>query len=206
MKRELDRNLFYKLLSTTYLILNNILENPNEEKFRKISATSAKLKNDVLDRAGGRSYLIAIGFRRKKLDDNKDYWVIENLDEEITSNLTIGREIMLEKKTQIEVENEYENKRYEEEKKKNKEREQIALLQFEEDRKNFKERQEIIPTKDSIANPFRDVNELANQRRRPNNPIGGGGDEDEVNANDNNNNNNNIPGTGHVLNPGNDDQ
>jgi len=62
--------------------------------------------------------LIAIGFRRKKLEDNKEYWIIENLNEETISNLTTGREIMLEKKTQIEVENDYANKRYEEEKRK----------------------------------------------------------------------------------------
>jgi len=76
-------------------------------------------------------------------------------------------------------------------------------LQFEEDRKNFKERQEIIPTKDSVAPTFRDRDELGNQRR----PNIGGEDDDEVHANNNNNQvNNNIPGTGHVLNPGNDDQ
>jgi len=89
--------------------------------------------------------------------------------------------------------------------KKNDERSKLALLQFEEDRKNWKERAEIVPTKASIATPFRERQERA--RRGPGqmmpgqNPEDDPGDEDDPEDNPNNNVQNNL-GPGHVLNPG----
>jgi len=101
MKRELDQNLFYKMLSTLCLVLGNIIDHPDEDKYWKIPITSQRFKNDVLDREGGKSYILTIGFRRKMLDDGKEYWIIMR-EEGALYIIQMARDIILEKKTIIE--------------------------------------------------------------------------------------------------------
>jgi UBX domain-containing protein 6 len=74
--------------------LENIIQNPTEEKFQKIRMTNRVYQDRVAHMEGAQDFLIAAGFKVEKLpyqDGEEDFWVFskENLDSEETQLVSI---------------------------------------------------------------------------------------------------------------------
>jgi PUB domain. len=74
--------------------LENIIQNPSEEKFQKIRMTNRIYQERVAHVEGAQDFLIAAGFKVEKLsyqDGEEDFWVFseENLDSEETLLVSI---------------------------------------------------------------------------------------------------------------------
>jgi len=155
IRQELDQHFVLATVTTLSTIIGNVVEHPDEEKYRKLPATNKRLVETVLDRKGGKSYLLCSGFVKKTIDD-KDFWVL-NVGPQTIDILKIGLELINEKKEQIATSVENEKKREEIEKEKNAKRADLAKQQFEEDRHTWQERLAMTGgTKESVAQPFRD--------------------------------------------------
>jgi hypothetical protein len=75
--------------------LDNITQNPTEEKFQKIRITNRVYQDRVAHVEGAQDFLIAAGFKVEKLpyqDGEEDFWVFsnENLDNEQTLQVSIS--------------------------------------------------------------------------------------------------------------------
>eukprot|EP01125_Pyxidicula_operculata_P009522 TRINITY_DN3136_c0_g1_i1.p1 TRINITY_DN3136_c0_g1~~TRINITY_DN3136_c0_g1_i1.p1 ORF type:complete len:202 (+),score=36.07 TRINITY_DN3136_c0_g1_i1:17-622(+) len=158
MTKELDTPTLVKTLETISTILSNIIKNPDEEKFRKVPDQNAKFQSTVLERKGGKSFIIQCGFS-KKVIENREFWCISNEKLDI-ENLQVASELIEEKKTAFTSQMELEKKKWEIEKIENSKRSEVAKKAFEEDRATWKERLEMTGgTKESLAQPFRDLSE-----------------------------------------------
>jgi len=75
--------------------LENIIQNPSEEKFQKIRMTNRVYQDRVAHMEGAQDFLIAAGFKVEKLpyqDGEEDFWVFseENLDSTETMQVSIS--------------------------------------------------------------------------------------------------------------------
>jgi len=75
--------------------LENIIQNPSEEKFQKIRMTNRVYQDRVAHVEGAQDFLIAAGFKVEKLpyqDGEEDFWVFseENLDSKETLHVSIS--------------------------------------------------------------------------------------------------------------------
>jgi len=157
LRQELEPQFLLNTLVTLSQILTNAIEHPEDEKYRKLPATNKRIVETVLDKKGGKSFLIACGFVRKPID-GKDFWYLA-LSEQTLDILRLGLELIDEKKNQAIAVSEAEKKRDQLEKEKNSQRAAIAKQQFEEDRTTWQQRLEMTGgTKESVAQPFRDLN------------------------------------------------
>ncbi|PKY23689.1 hypothetical protein RhiirB3_506678 [Rhizophagus irregularis] len=65
-----------KCISTLLRILNNILEEPYNEKFRKLPEKNNLINSNVLQITGGREFLVKIGFKSKVVEFEK-FFILE---------------------------------------------------------------------------------------------------------------------------------
>jgi hypothetical protein len=65
-----------KCISTLLRIVNNILEEPYNEKFRKLPEKNNLLNSNVLQITGGRDFLVKIGFKSKVVEFEK-FFILE---------------------------------------------------------------------------------------------------------------------------------
>ncbi|ORX38855.1 hypothetical protein BD324DRAFT_577259 [Kockovaella imperatae] len=79
-------------VETLIKICMNILENPDEVKYRDIRATNSLLQNKVLEVKGGHEYLIALGFRIVTREFVKHYVLQTSLAR--MHELEIGAEVL----------------------------------------------------------------------------------------------------------------
>lgn len=70
-------NVRSQCLNTLKKIISNIVQHPEEEKFRKIPARSKTLQNDILKAKGGRAFLLELGFTVKVMQF-EEFYVINN--------------------------------------------------------------------------------------------------------------------------------
>jgi len=109
MRQELDQNLALVTLTTLSQILGNVVAHPEEEKYRKLPATNKRLLETVLERKGGKTFLVSCGFHKKFFDD-KDFWYL-SVGQHTMEIIKIGLELINEKKDQISATAELEKKR-----------------------------------------------------------------------------------------------
>eukprot|EP01123_Difflugia_compressa_P010840 TRINITY_DN4088_c2_g1_i1.p1 TRINITY_DN4088_c2_g1~~TRINITY_DN4088_c2_g1_i1.p1 ORF type:complete len:215 (+),score=63.23 TRINITY_DN4088_c2_g1_i1:70-714(+) len=190
MRKELHIPTLLATLETLSKVLNNIINNPDQEKFRKIPVTSKMFQINVIDKKGGKSLILACGFVRRTIED-KDYWVFPQKAGDIDILKLACSEVVDKRRLEIQEQNELEKRRDELEKIENAKRAEKAKRDFQEDRANFSEKVEMTGgVKDSVAIEIVDRNERVERMRGP--PPGGnlGGPP--------------PPATGHVL--GGDDE
>eukprot|EP01129_Flabellula_baltica_P003873 TRINITY_DN13606_c0_g1_i1.p1 TRINITY_DN13606_c0_g1~~TRINITY_DN13606_c0_g1_i1.p1 ORF type:complete len:199 (+),score=47.34 TRINITY_DN13606_c0_g1_i1:79-597(+) len=149
------------MIKTITLILSNIVEHPSELKYRKLPHNpTGRLSREVLEPYGGKNFLLAAGFRKKKFEDSKIFWYVD-LDTEETfeqhfQDVVKAHTFIAEKLEEMEAKHYYEVHKAEIEAEKEAERAEIALKQFQEDRENFDERRKMMgPVHDSVAKPYR---------------------------------------------------
>ncbi len=65
-----------KCISTLLQIVNNILKEPYNEKFRKLREKNNTINSNVLQITGGKEFLIKIGFKSKVMDFEK-FFILE---------------------------------------------------------------------------------------------------------------------------------
>eukprot|EP01120_Amphizonella_sp_Union-15-10_P004305 TRINITY_DN14935_c0_g1_i1.p1 TRINITY_DN14935_c0_g1~~TRINITY_DN14935_c0_g1_i1.p1 ORF type:complete len:523 (+),score=103.03 TRINITY_DN14935_c0_g1_i1:85-1653(+) len=137
LRKEIETPNLLKTLQTLYLILDNIITHPDDEKFARVPATSKRFASDVLEAKGGLQFILKAGFR-KKVIEFKEFWVVSTL--EFLPSLIAAREVVREKKELLEDIN---SKKLSEDllqRQKESERVKIAMLHFEEDRANRAEK------------------------------------------------------------------
>ncbi|GBB90841.1 hypothetical protein RclHR1_17940004 [Rhizophagus clarus] len=66
-----------KCISTLLRIVNNILEDPYNEKFRKLPEKNKLINSNILQIIGGREFLVKIGFKSKVLEFEK-FFILES--------------------------------------------------------------------------------------------------------------------------------
>jgi UBX domain-containing protein 6 len=78
--------------------LENIIQDPTEEKFQKIRITNRVYQDRVAHVEGAQDFLIAAGFKVERLpyqDGEEDFWVFsnENLENEETLQVSISLDV-----------------------------------------------------------------------------------------------------------------
>jgi len=111
MRRELHTPTLLGTLETISKVLNNIINNPEDEKYRKIPVTSKLFQNNVIDRKGGKSFILACGFCRKTID-SKEFWVIPYSESLIDVLKLACSEVIDKRKQEFQDAEELEKKRF----------------------------------------------------------------------------------------------
>lgn len=92
MRKELELGVLAATLDTLHLVrgagldrplpapdltqlISNIVDHPEETKYRRIPATNKRLVETVTERKGGRAFLVGVGFH-KKVEQNKEAWLL----------------------------------------------------------------------------------------------------------------------------------
>src|SRR3954447_7206794 len=65
-----------KCISTILQLINNILKEPYNEKFRKLREKNNLINSNILQITGGKEFLVKIGFKSKVVDFEK-YFILE---------------------------------------------------------------------------------------------------------------------------------
>jgi hypothetical protein len=125
-------NVRSQCLNTLKKIISNIVQHPDQEKFRKIPARSKTLQNDILKAKGGQAFLLELGFTVKVMEF-EEFYVINN-DESTLAKLKLADTLLDEviitaEEKRIRTEREEQLKKHEEKIR----REQVQLL-IEEDK------------------------------------------------------------------------
>jgi len=138
IRKEIQKPVLLATMRTLLRIISNILKNSQEEKYRHIPATSRTLKEGVLERRGGLDFFLALGWR-KKVVENREVWIL-GMDEDILADLEAAQ-FLLQKKIML-VEDRVEKAKNEDKQRKKQEamRKEIALAQFKEDRQTRAEK------------------------------------------------------------------
>lgn len=134
-------NVRSQCLNTLKKIVSNIVQHPEEEKFRKIPARSKALQSDILKAKGGRAFILELGFTVKVMQF-EEFYVIDT-DESTLAKLRITDTLLDE--VIIGAEQKRIRTEQEELQKKNEERirrEQVQLL-IEEDKTTRKMKAEL---------------------------------------------------------------
>jgi len=174
MRRELDIPTLLATLETVSKVFNNIIDNPNTEKYRQIPVTSKVFQNNVIDRKGAKSFILACGFHKKTID-SKEYWVLPNSEHLIHVLKLACSEVIDKRKLEFQETAEQERRKDQKEKEENSKRAEKAKRDFEEDRQNWDEKVEMTGgVKPSIALDFPD-RERARAPPMPMMPGGMGG-------------------------------
>jgi len=110
-------------------IFANIVNNPTEEKFQRVPADNKKFVENVGDRKGGKSFLIAAGWLKKAIE-HREFWVVNKQNDQWMEAIQTALHILEEKHSQFLRLAEEERLKDEKQKKLDAERSAIAMKQY----------------------------------------------------------------------------
>uniref|UniRef100_A0A6B2LJG5 PUB domain-containing protein n=1 Tax=Arcella intermedia TaxID=1963864 RepID=A0A6B2LJG5_9EUKA len=167
MRRELHIPTLLATLETLSKVIHNILDHPDEDKYRKIPITNKAFAEKVTDRKGGKAFLLACGFLRKTME-GKDVWYLGQTGTDIAVLELARDEVVDKRKNEIHGAMLAEQRRDEREKAENAKRAEKVKRDFEEDRDEWEQRVEMTGgVKDSVAQDFVDRTERMNRGPSP---------------------------------------
>lgn len=129
----------------------NVVEHPDEPKYRAVPADNRRVHERILQRKGGRSFLVAAGWRLR-VQDMREFWTAPDS----LNDLRVARDVLRERLDRIDEKLQAERERHERQKEADAARAAVALQQYEDDRRTWQTRHELTGgTKASVAQPFR---------------------------------------------------
>ena len=96
-------DIYVPILKNIHLVLSNILKNPKEEKFKKIKADSAFLKNYIFPYKSATNFFFWFNFKKCEID-NKLFYVWLGEISELTKNFDYYNDFLIDRNI-IKIEN-----------------------------------------------------------------------------------------------------